>query len=805
MRYRLWGPICAVVLGTATFTYGDDLDLTGAVVVFREGELPAGEKIAPTILVEEVGKRTGIAWKIGTDWPRDAGTIINVRIYDKSPENPLGFKSIPPALTHPEGFWINVGDWTGIGPRQITIYGADARGVMYGVGKFLRSLNWQQGKVSIPSDFKAAEYPDRPIRGHQIGYRNTANSWDAWNYDQFDQYFRELAIFGANSVENIPWQDSDPSPLLKYSREEMSYKFGELCAKYDLDHWDWVPVLFLLPDEEKATTFLQQQEEYYKKIKRLDAIFVPAGDPGNNKAVNLMPFLKQMADLLTKYHPKAKIWLSTQHFKADDIDFMYNYLDQQKPAWFGGLVMGPGSPPMEGTRKRLAKQYQLRWYPDVTHSVRAQYPVPWLDPILGMTLGRECVNPRPVDYNQIYQMDYGFTDGFITYSDGVHDDFNKNLWSQLGWNPNRSTRDIAEEYARFYFRPDVAKEGADGFFALETDMRGSLAENGAITSTFDLWKGMEQKVTNPGSKWRFRMHLFRAYYDYFTRERYLYETKLEQEALARLGELARLPEQAGVPLKLTGVRQILNRASSHPAEPELIKRLEQFGDELFQEIGLQTSVPKYHASNSQRGAVLDFIAYPLNNRWWLEDQFDQIEKMTDRNEQLKRIEVIRNWENPGEHGYYDVVGDVGRSPRLVKLLYAGDVMRNYYDTPLPTQRWLGEKPNKIRLAWHIYQDNMPGGIIYNGLDSSSPYIVKLFSQRSSPLVIDGKKAKLIKTGETYDKVTEQIFEVPEEASKDGKITLTWEALPDEVNMNWRQRHYVTDIWVMKRPADLKAK
>ncbi len=60
--------------------------------------------------------------------------------------------------------------------------------------------------------------------------------------------------------------------------------------------------------------------------------------------------------------------------------------------------------------------------------------------------------------------------------------------------------------------------------------------------------------------------------------------------------------------------------------------------------------------------MMDFVNYPLNDRWWLEDQFDQIAKMTDRSAQLKQIDVLRNWENPGEGGYYDVLGDVGRSP-----------------------------------------------------------------------------------------------------------------------------------------------
>ena len=126
-------------------------------------------------------------------------------------------------------------------------------------------------------------------------------------------------------------------------------------------------------------------------------------------------------------------------------------------------------------------------------------------------------------------------------------------------------------------------------------------------------------------------------------------------------------------------------------------------------------------------------------------------------------------------------------------------MRHEEDLPMPTQRWMRETKSINRQAWHAYLDSVPAGITYNNLDTTSPYVVRLFSQRESPLVIDGIKARLLKTGETFDKVTEQVFEVPLEASRDGRIKLSWET-PDESHLNWRDRHYVTDIWVMKRPA-----
>ena len=52
----------------------------------------------------------------------------------------------------------------------------------------------------VPAALDRAAAPFYLIRGHQLGYRARANSYDGWDKKQYEQYIRELVIFGANSI-----------------------------------------------------------------------------------------------------------------------------------------------------------------------------------------------------------------------------------------------------------------------------------------------------------------------------------------------------------------------------------------------------------------------------------------------------------------------------------------------------------------------------------------------------------------------------------------------------------------------------
>ena len=136
---------------------------------------------------------------------------------------------------------------------------------------------------------------------------------------------------------------------------------------------------------------------------------------------------------------------------------------------------------------QLPKQYKHRHYPDLTHTVLCQYPTENWDQAFALTEGREVSNPQPAYYAKIHNQFAPLTDGFLSYSDGVHDDINKVIWSQMAWNPNKEVRDVLAEYASLFFGHAISEQVADGVLALERNWVGPVEENGAIETTFAYW------------------------------------------------------------------------------------------------------------------------------------------------------------------------------------------------------------------------------------------------------------------------------------------------------------------------------
>ena len=420
--------------------------------------------------------------------------------------------------------------------------------------------------------------------------------------------------------------------------------------------------------------------------------------------------------------------------------------------------------------------------------MRCQFPVPWWDPALAFTLGREAINPRPLQYAAIHNALAPDTVGFISYSDGAHDDVNKVLWSQLAWNPETPVRDILVDYSRYFFAPTVADEAADGILGLERNWTGPLRDNEAVESTLALWKDLERKEPPIASPWRWKMCLVRAYYDAYTRQRLIRESTLENEALDKLAEAPHNGSQKAIDAALA----VLKKTDAEPTRPEMRKKIEELCDSLFKLIGLQTSVPKYQGSDPQRGCFLDFLDRPLNDRWWLEDQFAAIGKLPTEKEKLDRLETLRAWERPAPGSFYDQVGDRSLAPHEVigDLKNVGEGLPS--KTPIPEVLWWDKGFSRQKLAWMVVM-NWPKALKYDNLDPNADYVIRTTGYGTCLLSIDGTPVKPTLDGRGIGEIKE--FPVPKQLYRDGSLTLTFER-PKE-NVNWRQQSRLCEVWLLK--------
>ncbi|MHC4213448.1 MAG: hypothetical protein ACYSWP_08770 [Planctomycetota bacterium] len=629
------------VVVISTVVSADQIDLSNSKIVV----LSPDKKImanAGDMLGDEIDKRTRIGLDVVSKLPRPTQAAIVIGTYvdlvRKGYEPPAGFEI--PAKADAYLVWI---DTTTRPAVTICAAGHDDRGTLFAVGRILRVLEMSRDKVSIDVDFKIATAPRWPLRGHQLGYRPKTNSYDAWTLAMWEQYYREMIVFGMNAVELIPPKSDDEpdSPHFPKPQLEMMIDMSQLAADYGLDVWAWWPAIDGdYRDEKNVRDSIAQWGDIFRKLPKLDVVFVPGGDPGGTHPAILFPFLEKQKKNLNKYHPKAQMWVSPQMFnyKSDGTGWLRDFLDilqKDEPAWLDGVVFGPQvRMTLPDLRKEVPPKYPIRRYPDITHCRRCQYPVANWDLVCRLTVGREPVNPRPLAYVKIFRDLQQYSFGFITYSEGCNDDFNKVLWSCLGWDPDMDVKNIANQYSRFFISQRYEHKFADGLFALERNWDGPVKDNDGIYETLRLFQEMEKNAT-PQEKlnWRFQQGLYRAYYDAYVKARLHSETEQQDRAMA---VLARAKEIGSIKA-VDQAQAILDKADTDKVQPQYRARAFELAEALYQSIRMQLSVKKYKAIRPRRGANLDQIDKPLNKREDLKKDFSRIRSLSTEQQRLSAI------------------------------------------------------------------------------------------------------------------------------------------------------------------------
>jgi hypothetical protein len=631
-----------------------------------------------------------------------------------------------------------------------------------------------RGKIGLPAGFEEASAPQVALRGHQLGYRPKTNSYDGWDLAQWEQYYRDLAVFGTNAVELIPPRSDDAadSPHFPAAPLDMMVGMSRLADEYGLDVWIWYPALDRDYANPATVEFaLKEWEVVYRSLPKIDDIFVPGGDPGHTAPKPLMNLLEKQTELMHRYHPQARMWVSPQGFSKAWLDEFIEVLVKDEPQWLTGLVFGPQVfASLKDLRKMLPRRYLIRGYPDITHSLGCQHPVPDWDLAFAITEEREIINPRPLDEAAIFHSYQNDTIGFLTYSEGCNDDVNKLVWSGLGWNPQARVDEILRLYGRYFIGDRHAEGMAQGLLALERNWKGPLLTNSGVETTLAQFQRMERSASPADLlNWRFQQALYRAYYDAFLRDRLIAETAQQNQAM----EVLRQAKRIGTLAALDQAHSLLSQATLKPTAGDRRTRINELAEALFQSIHMQLGSERYRGQRG-RGTSQDTLELPLNDRLWLEPRLEAVRKLGTEPERVAAIDALLNRTNPGPGGFYDDLGDPSAQPHLVR----GVGFEN--DPDYRHSTWLGCDDFRLGWprAWITFAMSMydaPLTMHYQGLDPHARYRVRVTYARDRQsqirLAAEGKEIHplMVKPAPTEP----QEFDIPPETTADGELTLNW--------------------------------
>ncbi|MBR6786145.1 MAG: hypothetical protein IKM25_07855 [Clostridia bacterium] len=526
----------------------------------------------------------------------------------------------------------------------ISVFASGIRGFIFGFGMFLRKIEKDGEAIILADNISGTYVPDKAIRGHQIGYRTTPNTYDAWSYEDYRRYYLDMMFFGSNTVEHIPYERgvSKRNRLMKYDEEEFLVKATEMADEFDLDVSLWHPN----NDGETVEFAAERRGKLYEKIPRLNVVFPPGGDPGEYPPEEFVLRCREIAKAAKASHPDVQMWPSAQQPHSFP-DWGVRFITEMEklPDEINGVIIGPNKAfPIDELRRRLPAKYPLRLYPDITHNVRCEYPVHFDrdDWHFALTTGlsRECTNPRPREYRLIHRLTRPYVVGSVSYSEGITDDVNKAVWADMDFFPDCDLNTTLLDYCRLFFFGADAQKAADGIMLLELNWQCDPAENPSIDNTLRLFKELSADYPFLNDNWRFLQLLMRAKCDWVLRRRRLFELELIKKATREI---------RNGNLEIAKSILLADFDDNYKKERDDITALAK---RLFELIGLQSDIENYCADNWERGAILETMDLPITDRKWLLGRLDAAAETSDAQSYMLKI-LDRNKVDSDEY-YFSV-------------------------------------------------------------------------------------------------------------------------------------------------------
>jgi hypothetical protein len=213
---------------------------------------------------------------------------------------------------------------------------------------------------------------------------------------------------------------------------------------------------------------------------------------------------RDVHETFRKYHPTMRSYMSDWHFTDEEARTAIDFFHQRKPEWFGGIFKDDRHP-----ADRFA-------------TVPPAYPVLTFLEITEIGgWGTVGANPFPKRLVNIFgDLRRTGQDGYVAYSEGIYDDFNKAAAARIAWNPAATPEQVATEYANYFFDGSVAPEFAALIAGMEsswTNPMGSWGQQEFVQNSADA-SAAEKAALSVSSRlparvrqsWRWQVFEYRA-------------------------------------------------------------------------------------------------------------------------------------------------------------------------------------------------------------------------------------------------------------------------------------------------------
>jgi len=489
---------------------------------------------------------------------RLAGTLLEQRIAERS-----GVKF---AAADKSAVRIELGLEPGIGTEgfritdgpggSVRILGNDERGLLYGVGKFLRDARYDLGRFT-PGAWRGTSAPRCPMRGIYLA-THFNNYYEAATLQEIERYVEDLSLWGYNllALAYPHWQYAGPDdPAARAMAEHLrrimlaGKRVGMRVTLGDALNGGFTstpkelrctPVpdplgrhgnfgVNLCPSKSAARQLLLRNWERLLDEfadPGLDCVTYWPYDEGGCGCADCWPWgargylslARDVSALVRKKAPQTKIILSTWTFDTPPVG-EWEALSQALAAdrsWADYIQADahedfPRFPLDRGAPGGLP----LLSFPEI--SMWGQGP--W---------GGYGANPLPARLQRLWDQTDRKLAGGTPYSEGIYEDMNKAICAQFYWDPERPALATVREYAAFEYSPDVAEDVVNVVQAFEKNHKrediGASAER-----TFLRVKEIDSKLEpRVRASWRWRIVYLRALID---SEMFKTRGKLEGQAL----------------------------------------------------------------------------------------------------------------------------------------------------------------------------------------------------------------------------------------------------------------------------------